>query len=287
MKSLFTFLILLAAGFAAGYVAARGRTLELISSKMHPPAPPRVEAEFRPNPYPLEDRPFTLVIVGRNNGAYVEKTLKSVFSQKYENFKIVYVDDASDDGSSEVAKELIYDSSRLPQTEILQNAKPLGYLASLSQVVRGLADEEIVVILNGEDWLAHEWVLAHLNEYYDDPDLWLTYGQSSDYPTYEIGHARPLLDKPIRSQPFAKAHLETFYAHLFKKIREEDFQYKGEYFQGNVDLAYMLPMLEMGKGHSQCLSEVLYICNRGRSPENREIQAVVEKQIRSMRPYDP
>jgi hypothetical protein len=290
MKSILTFLILLASGFAAGYSAARGKALDLISSRIAPKVATHPDSQFRPNPYPLENLPFALIIIGRNNGASVEKTLASVFSQKYENFRIIYVDDASDDGSYDLAKELIYASHRLPQTLIHQNAKPIGALASLSEVVRSLPDEEIVVILNGEDWLAHEWVLERLNQYYDDPDLWLTYGQSSDYPTYEIGHARPLQEngKPIRSQPFVATNLKTFYAHLFKKIKEADFQYKGEYFQGNADLAFMLPMLEMGKGHCQCLSDVLYICNRESAPlENRELQSQNEKHIRSMRPYDP
>jgi hypothetical protein len=156
--------------------------------------------------------------------------------------------------------------------------------------VRGFPDEEIVAVLNGDDWLAHEWVIARLNQYYADPDLWLTYGEARDYPTYQLGNARPLdgRGKAIRSQPYAATHLKTFYAGLFKKIDDADLQYKGEYFQGAADLAYMFPMLEMAEGHSQCLQDVLYICNRDTlKTEDRELHAFCEKEIRSLPRHEP
>jgi len=288
MKSIFFFLILIAAGFAAGLGAARWKTLAFLSSKVATSKKTHQSIEFRPTQYPLENLPYCIVIVGRNNGANLEKTLESVFAQNYEHFRIVYIDDASDDGSYDLARDLIYASRRFTQIQFHHNEQPLGVLASLADAVRGCADEEIVIVLNGDDWLAHEWVLMRLNQYYADPDLWLTYGQSRDYPTYQLGNARAYQEngKTIRSQPFSASHLKTFYACLFKKIDETDFKYKGEYFQSAADLAYMFPMLEMAQGHSQCLSDILYICNRDAlKGEERELQSFYEKHIRSMQPY--
>ena len=287
MRSFLFFLILIAAGFVAGYGAARWKAIELISSKIASASSIEKSPEFRPTQYPLENLPFCIVIIGRNNGANMEKTLESAFSQNYENFRILYIDDASDDGSQDLARDLIFASRRFTKVQFHHNEQPLGMLASLSRAVHGCEDAEIVVVLNGDDWLAHEWVLQRLNQYYADPDLWITYGQSRDYPTYQLGNARPFLEgKAIRGQPFAAAPLKTFYASLFKKIDEADFKSKGEYFQGAADLAYMFPMLEMAKRHSQCLSDVLYICNRDSlKTEDREMQSFYEKHIRSLQPY--
>jgi glycosyltransferase involved in cell wall biosynthesis len=289
MRQILFFLILLTAGFTAGFGAARWKALELISAKVTASKLPHRTPEFRATQYPLENRPFCLVVVGRNNGANLEKTLESVFSQNYENFRIIYIDDGSDDGSEDLARDLIYASPCFTKIQFHQNVKPLGMLASTTHAVRGCSDEEIVVVLNGDDWLAHEWVLTRLNQYYADPDLWLTFGQSRDYPTYAKGNARAFqeIGKPLRAQVFAATHLKTFYASLFKKINEADLQYKGEYFQGAADLAYMFPMLEMAQGHSQCLHDILYICNRNAlKTEDREIHAFCEKQIRSLSPYE-
>ena len=286
MKSILFFLILIAAGFAAGYGAARWKTIELISAKMASESNRSVE--FRPTQYPLENVSFCLVIFGRNNGAYLEKTLQSVFSQNYENFRILYIDDASDDGSYDLARDLVYANPRFNQVQFLQNEQSLGLLGSLSLAAQGCADEEIIVVLNGEDWLAHEWVLSRLNQYYADPDLWITYGQSRDYPTYQRGGARSMQEreKETRTQPFTATHLKTFYAGLFKRINESDLKYKDEYFAAAADLAFMIPMLEMANGHSQCLSDILYICNReAQRGEDREQQSFFEKHIRSLQPY--
>jgi glycosyltransferase involved in cell wall biosynthesis len=289
MKRLLVFLILLAAGFAAGFGAARGKAVEFFAARIKASNLPYRAIEFRPTQYPLENRMFHIVIVGRNNGANLEKTLQSVFLQNYENFRILYIDDASDDGSGDLARDLIYDSPCFTKIQFHQNERPLGLLESLSKAVRGIPDEEIVAVLQGDDWLAHEWVIARLNQYYADPDLWLTYGEASDYPTYRLGNAKPLDPrKPVRSQPFSGAHLKTFYAGLFKKIGEADLQYKGEYFQGAADLAYMFPMLEMAEGHTQCLQDVLYICNReSLKTDDRELHSFCEKEIRSLPAHEP
>jgi len=287
MRQILSFLIFLAAGFAGGYGAAKWKAVERLSAKLSHSQNASVLVAFAPTPYPIEDLPFCIVISGRNNGAHLEKTLRSAFSQKYDNYRIVYVDDASDDGSFDLARDLMYASPRFGIAQILRNERPLGPLACLAQAAKSCGEDEILVVLNGEDWLAHEWVLARLNEYYADPDLWMTYGQSRDYPAYRTGGAYPVQEtgKGVRAQPFGATHLKTFYAKLFKKIQASDFLYKGEFFPAACDLAYMFPMLEMAKGHAQCLPDILYICNREAKGDDRELHAVFEKHIRALAPY--
>lgn len=289
MRSILFFLILFAAVGAAGYGAARWKAIDLLSSKIGVGATEKSRPlEFRPTQYPQVNRSFCVVIIGRNNGAYVEKTLESVFAQNYEPFRIVYIDDASDDGSAELARDLIYASRRFTQIHFHQNEQPLGPLANIAKAVQGCADGEIAVLLNGEDWLAHEWVLPCLNQYYADPDLWIAYGSSRIYPTYQLSKASYCEDtgKSVRTQSGASFPLKTFYAGLFKKISVADFQYKGEYLLGATDPAFMFPMLEMAEGHSQALPDVLYISNSDTlREENRELEAFYEKHIRAMQPY--
>ena len=282
MRNVTLFFVLLTVVFVGSYVAARR-----IDTKENEVEIGEATSRFKAAPFTLNNLPFTLVIVGLNNGAYVGKTLSSVFSQNYENYRVVYIDDASDDGSFDLARDLIYDSSQLGQVTLVRNEERLGTLANVFRAVQSCKDEEIVVILQGEDWLAHEWVLQRLNAYYADPDLWLTYGQYRDYPTYELGSCHECKEMNFRLQPFPSTHLKTFYAGLFKKIRESDFISSGKFLQGASDLAYMSPMLEMSRGHSHFIPEILYISNRGavNVKEDRESQLRCEKFIRALDPY--
>ena len=271
------FLFCLSAAVLFGFGAARWKKMGTVhkSASLSP---------FSPTQYPLQNRSFVVVMIGRNHGAYLEKGLNSIFSQNYDRFRIIYVDDGSDDGSFELASELIpnsvknlefeghqkgpdlndhsspilmqYGSSRdrsnlgpseplkfqvfdrlryIPNSvELIHRDQPIGFLPNLTSVVRSCSDEEIVVVLHGEDWLAHEWVLQRLNQYYANPDLWLTAGGSCDYPTFERSPERPFPQEGMRS----------FYAGLFKKVDDAE------------------GYIEMAQDHFVLLPEVLYIVNR-------------------------
>ncbi len=173
----------------------------------------------------------------------------------------------------------------------VRNEIRLGQLANLVRAVEACKDDEILVVLNGEDWLAHEWVLSTLNEYYADPDLWLTYGQYCEFPLYKKGVARGYRKSDwngLREAPFAAGHLKTFYAGLFRKIATDDLAQHGTFFPAAFDLAFMLPMLEMAKEHFQFLPQVLYVANRHAAVQiNPEVQARCEQIIRSLKPYQP
>ncbi len=286
MKKFLIFSLFLGLVFIGSYLAPRWIEMpwpKLPAEKISAPV-----ARFQPTPFPLINHPFTIVIVGVNNGAFVSKTLASVFRQNYDNYKVIYIDDASSDGSADLAHDLVYQSDHLLQVTFVQNEERLGMLANLFRAVQSCADGEIVVVLHGEDWLAHEWVLQRLNAYYANPDLWLTYGQYCDFPTYHTGICHPYSDAKFRTQPFLASHLKTFYAGLFKKIREGDFIYAGKFLPACADLAAMIPMLEMAKDHFSFVPEVLYINNQQTAcREDRELQAQCERFVRGLDSYSP
>lgn len=283
MKRTLFFLLFLAAVFVGSFAAGRWfdrRTL--------PAAETVPKQEKSPCSFTLTNLPFTVVIVGVNNGASLAKTLASVFAQNYENYRVVYIDDASDDGSFDLARDLIYDSDHVGQVTLVQNETRLGILANVCRAVQGLEDREIVVVLHGENWLAHEWVLQRLNAYYANSDLWLSYAQSRDYPTYQLGTCREWKEAAFRNQPFTPSHLNVFYAGLFKKIRESDFISGGKFLTACSEMAYMIPMFEMAKDHFQFIPEILCINNRQAGyKEDREAQLRCEKFVRALDPYPP
>ena len=265
-------LLILAASFYAG------REYSKISIN-HP------FSKFSPCLYPIGNQTFAIVILGKNNGAFVEKTLHSVFSQNYSNYHVFYIDDASDDGSFHFIRSILDESPHREKVTLIQNEEKLGTIQNLQKVVSICDENEVIVVLNGDDWLAHEWVLSTLNQYYENPEVWLTFGQYRKFPSYSLGIDLSSIqwDKNIRTQPFFASHLKTFYGWLFKRISESDL-----IFSASEDLAYMFPMLEMAKNHIAMVPNTLYIANGlVESKEDKDSSIVCEQMIRSMDAYQP
>ena len=234
----------------------------------------------------MKNRLFTIVVIGHNNGANVEKTLRSVFFQSYLNFRLIYIDDASTDGSHEVARDAINRSERTIQVTFVQNQHKLGDLANVFRAVETCEGHEIVVVLRSGDWLSHEWVLQRLNAYYSDPDLWIAVGNYIDYPTFQRASKHEFHN--LRSQPIISSHLKTFYAKLFKEIKESDLIYSGQFLPACAEIAYMIPMLEMAEGHFHEIPEILYVHNKNQTyKEDREEKLISEKYIRGKDSYTP
>lgn len=262
--------IFIGGSFAAGRTWQAKRRSHVASSDF--------DNGFRPVPLVNGYRHFVVIVSGCNNGAFVEKTFESVFAQQYDAYRMIYIDDASADGSYELARDLIYSNEKSRKVSLVRNEHPLGRLANWTRAVHSCKEDEIVVLLDGEDWLAHEWVFANLNRYYADPDLWMTYGQYREFPTFQLGLCRPYKTNEIesvRSAPFAASHLKTFYVGLFRKISESDLV-----FSDAADLAIMLPMLEMARSHFQFIPDVLYLSNSRVERDDSN-----EEAIRRMKPY--
>src|SRR6185295_19211173 len=52
--------------------------------------------------FPLtEEKPFALIVYAYKNGKICERTLKSIFEQEYDRFRVIFIDDGSKDGTFE------------------------------------------------------------------------------------------------------------------------------------------------------------------------------------------
>ena len=214
-----------------------------------------------------EEKPFVIIVPSFNNAPYLEKTLQSIFSQKYENYKVIYIDDHSFDDSFQKAEYWIGQLDRKKRTTLIQNPSNLGATANFYTAAQLCQNHEILVLLDGDDCLAHEEVLSLLNRAYANPHTWMTYGGSLDYPQYE---KKPLEKKlpsklfrasSFRKYPAVPPHLTTGYAALFKQIHIEDLFYRGHFFPMGSEYAFLYPLLEMAGKHSLYSEKPLYLKN--------------------------
>jgi hypothetical protein len=154
-----------------------------------------------------------------------------------------------------------------------------------------------VVLLDGDDWFAHNGVLNKINEVYANSDCWMTYGQYRSWPDNMIGCSREIPSHVIETNDFRAAewcssHLRSFYAWLFKLIKVEDLiSPSGAFYHMAWDQAIMFPMLEMSGYRAKFISEVLYIYNAGNPindckvdrPSQRSLETTIRMQKRYVR----
>ncbi len=220
----------------------------------------------------LEHKPFVVVVPSYNNEKWIKKNLSSILEQRYDNFRIIYINDASTDGTGLAAEKFFKEHVLSIPYDLWNNSRNLGASENIYQAVMSCENDEIIVMVDGDDWLAHDHVLERLNEVYADPDVWMTCGNHLQYIPYTFikADAAGEIPKEILESNSLRAyvqikyplsHLKTFYTALFKKVKFEDFQIDGHFFDCTSDVAMMVPMAEMAGPHYRHIRDILYIYN--------------------------
>lgn len=244
---------------------------------------------------------FALVIPSFNNEKYYKENLDSACWQHSTNpYHIYYINDVSTDATGTLVAEYIRENGLENKITLIHNEQNIGGGANIYHTIHNYIDDNtIVVLLDGDDLFPHNNVLLTLEEYYRDPEVWMTHGVYETFPfeSGKLGYG--LSDEEctynqIREKVWV-THLRTFKAGLFKKIKKEDFYYNGEMMKVTWDLAMMLPMLEMcnspKKKHWAFTWEVLYLY-RTNTPINDfkirpQLQQDMEYYIRHLPSYHP
>lgn len=250
--------------------------------------------QFAPNINLNGDKKFVIIIPSYNNSAWCEKNIQSAINQDYSNFRVIFTDDCSSDNTFEKVSNIVHSSNKSNICTLIKNNIRIGALENLYNMIYSCADDEIILTLDGDDWLSDNQVLNKLKNYYSNNDIWMTYGQyqnshdgargvAQEYPKHIVD------SNNFRLHAWGASHLRTFYAWLFKKIRKEDLFHDGKFMAMTWDLAKMIPMLEMSGNRSKFISETLYIYNTENPINdhkvNRSLQAMLDRYVRSKTKY--
>jgi len=260
---------------------------------------------------PSFEYPMVIVIPSYNNEKWCEKNLASVLQQNYHNYRIIYVNDASKDDTQVLVekriKELNLDACIIdfnPTSNaigsivenfnsdvnckrhfftLINNIHRAGALANLYRMIHSCSDNEIIVTVDGDDWLANDDVLSTLNSTYQSGEVWFTHGTLKEYPWGHVAWSEPI-PEPIIKRNTARefkcpSHLRTFYTWLFKKIKLEDFLFQGEFFSMAWDMAIMYPLVEMAAERHAFIKQVLYIYNMSNPINDNRVNAQLQNEM--------
>jgi glycosyltransferase involved in cell wall biosynthesis len=254
---------------------------------------------------------IVIISTSYNCEKYIQKCFDSVFSQNYKNFFWTIIDDNSNDNTFSIIK---YNIKNKNNVKCIFNKKRKGKLTNIYSAIgnTNIDINDIIISLDADDQLYNQFTLQKIyNEYVQNKFLLLTYGTyvipKQTKSLIAIGKNTALnfihkyLIKPrrdendiyyYRKKKFLFSHLKTFKYKLFKKIKKEDLidEKTGKYFDSAIDVALMLPMLEMCGNNSikqMTCPTYIYTINNVFSFHNksRKKQKDNEKKIRSKKPY--
>jgi glycosyltransferase involved in cell wall biosynthesis len=244
--------------------------------------------------------------------------------QKYENYRVIYIDDSSTDKTYDRLKKYLssrgvsFDTllfsedkclsheenlnsfcnlvnSSSSKIRIIQNEQRAGALANIYRACQSTQDDEIITMLDGDDSLRHRNVLKGLNRIYKSNNVWLTHGRLVEIPSGNAEWCIPVPDEVVKNNQFRSfsrcpTHLKTFYSWLFKKILLKDLIYDSEFFPMTSDMAIMLPMLEMAGERHYFVKNVNYRYNTLNSLNDNKIdpplQRFFDAYVRNIAPYE-
>lgn len=211
---------------------------------------------------------FKVVVPSFNSVDYLAKTLHSIELQTDKNYDVCVIDDGS---TIKEQKEIIKNFCERNGWISLFNQKNYGALYGLVHSIPLLEcqDDDVIVVIDGDDWLAHPDVFKKLRQIYTENNVYLTWGQCEIYPAGKtpMNYAQPIPEMVIQQKlyrdiPFVFWHIGTFKYFLWRHIEDRDLRdLDGEYFKLMKDKATLYPMLEMAGEKIRFINETLYIYN--------------------------
>ena len=223
---------------------------------------------------------------------YIEACLNSLKAQSYTRWSAVVSVDPSDDRTYRLAAAACRHDSRF---DLVHNDEPQFAMRNLLQgIARSEADpEDVIVILDGDDWLRLRHALETIAVTYRDSGCWMTYGSwVSNVPGLPgLWPAYPAGTTDFRQFRWLATAIRTWKKWLWDLVEDRDFRDdRGAYFRVAEDLAVMFPMLEMsGTERARHIGEPLMLYNNanpaGTARIRRDELRRNSELIRNRRPY--
>jgi glycosyltransferase involved in cell wall biosynthesis len=174
------------------------------------------------------DLRFILVVPLYNMSRWIGGCIESIRAQTHADFRCLIGDDLSTDDGAAIARRAVDGDGRFEVIAHAEKMYALGNRATLIELARP-ADDDVIVLVDGDDYLAHENVLKTLADIYQRRDCWLTYGSfrrtdrtekdavCREYSRRTVAKAR------YRKVDWRASHLKTFLYKLWRRIRPDAF----------------------------------------------------------------
>ena len=209
-----------------------------------------------------------------NSEKYIANCINSIASQDYNNYMQYIIDDASTDATVTVAKATI---EKLPaklrsKFRVIENGRNVGAVKNQIDTIRTLDADDIVALVDGDDWLYHRNdIFTHINTLYDE-GAEFTYGScwslADNIPLIAQEYPKKVRDqKEYRNHKFnwgmPYTHLRTFRSSLLMNEGDAPFtDENGQWYKAGGDNSVFYTAIENANPDAVvCVPDVLYVYN--------------------------
>jgi glycosyltransferase involved in cell wall biosynthesis len=248
---------------------------------------------------------FHIITAMYNVDEWIEENIQQLKAQSFKNFQMILVDDQSTDKTVELVRHAIQDDSRF---QLIINSQKKYKTRNIVEAIDATQadDEDVIILVDGDDRLAHKDALKTLARIYQQQSCWMTYGSYTNSagirPTTCRAYDLNTINKNcFRQKKWLASHLKTFKYKLWKKLSMDIFhitsseinqaltrslfklQFRrwyhwrdiktenlhdisGKYIRRIDDKAFSYPMLEMSGDKAYFVDEILYIFHTERTP---------------------
>lgn len=218
---------------------------------------------------------FHILVTHYKTPQYLERCLESLFSQTCSiPYQVHLIDDASDMQSVND----ILDSWKTKEPlrlHVHRNTVRQNKGRNLFHCLHSgtYHHEDVIGIVDGDDWLAHSGVLERVLQEYKEKGCWVTYGSYScsdgqtgncTHPLSELHLNSEKRGRGFREAPWVFSHFFTAKAFLWKQVPNQILHFDGQEEEGGApyDQLFNIPIAEMASSkHIVHIADILYIYN--------------------------
>ena len=253
-------------------------------------------------PFVKSDISFVFIVPSYNNADWIERNINSIKNQSYTNWRLIYINDNSNDTTDEKYKVLSKSISN--KSIYIKNKKKYGQSFNRYRAYNMCEDNEYCILLDGDDWLISDFVLQYLSIFIRMYDVDLTYGRFLTYTgegnisrlhTFKDYSNKIIEDISYRRDIWRAMHLRVIKAEYLKFVNPLDFiQDNGDFNICASDLVESYAALELSKGRHKLCDEYLMIYNKKNSLKyttsyysniDKDLKDVIRNKVLNIPPY--
>ena len=189
---------------------------------------------------------FVFLITCFNEEKGIIKTLKSIYAQSYEDWRVIIRNDMSTDNTIDIIKEFKVNHKVISdKITLINNKRKFGEVENTLDTLNIIEEDEIVCRIDAGDWLVDNDILYLIDNIYKENNdldvLWTNHRWG--YTPKNISSGMPL-GCDVYKHPWVSSHMKTFRRSAFHDIPDSNFRDdEGEYIMIACDQAIFLPLL--------------------------------------------
>lgn len=197
---------------------------------------------------------FVFVSPMYNASQYLPQMLHSICGQSYDNWKLILIDDVSDEEHRKLSQQIILQFQCLfggrysDKIVDVFNDEKKWEVANVLHGISMCEDDDIVCRIDADDWLTDTDALSILNSCYEQT------GADALWTAHRWGFSNKNISGPLPEgadpykHPWVSSHLKTFRKRLINDVNDINFRGEdGNYIRRAGDQAIYLPVLHNAK----------------------------------------